>query len=58
MNDMNPSNKGDMGGMNPAAHGAVMPQGANGTAQAQKKDDKLSMMKDILKNFIKKWISE
>lgn len=58
MNDMNPSSKGDMGGMNPGAHGAVAQQGGNGTAQAQKKDDKLSMMKDILKNFIKKWISE
>jgi len=51
MNDMNPTSKGDMGAMNPGAQ-AGNANAVNG--QMPKKDDKLSMMKDILKSFIKK----
>jgi len=51
MNDMNPTSKGDMGAMNPGAQ-AGNANAVNG--QMPKNDDKLSMMKDILKSFIKK----
>jgi len=57
MHDMNPMSKGDMGAMNPGAPVGFnngMNNGVGGGNNNVKKDDKLSMMKDILKNFIKK----